>query len=91
MDELQNFADWQKQLEASLRGPETPASPSHYQRLTPQPLEVIEAWGLDFHLANVVKYVARAGYKGDPLVDLQKAKVYLDRKLAILTAQRTPK
>jgi len=46
---------------------------------------VLEAWELDkdFYLGNVIKYVARAGKK-DPSKtkeDLQKAKVYLERRI----------
>lgn len=61
-------------------------SPEHYTRRNPQPLEVIEAWGLDFWLGQVVKYVGRAGYKAGSteLEDLKKARFYLDRKIAIL-------
>jgi hypothetical protein len=41
-------------------------------------IKVIDAWGLDFALGNVVKYVARAGKKSDsPLEDLEKAKWYI--------------
>jgi hypothetical protein len=46
-------------------------------------IKVIEAWGLGFHLGNVVKYIARAGKK-DPakeLEDLKKARWYLDREI----------
>lgn len=46
-------------------------------------IKVIEAWQLDFHLGNVIKYISRAGKK-DPdklLQDLEKAKWYLDRKI----------
>ena len=55
----------------------------HYKNLTPQPIEVIENWKLDFHLANVLKYISRAGKKEgeSELKDLEKAKVYLDRKI----------
>jgi hypothetical protein len=46
---------------------------------------VLEAWNIDkdFYLGNVIKYVARAGKK-DPSKtkeDLQKAMVYLQRKI----------
>ena len=46
-------------------------------------IKVIEAWGSDFHIGNVIKYLSRAGKK-DPdklLQDLEKAKWYLDRKI----------
>ena len=44
-------------------------------------IKVIEAWGLGFHLGNTVKYLARAGRKGDRLTDLRKARWYLDREI----------
>lgn len=62
--------------------------PAHYTRLTPQPIDVIEAWGLGFHEGNIVKYIARAGHKGDRLTDLRKARVYLDRLIAVVEAGR---
>lgn len=58
-------------------------SPRHYQ--TPSGLEaitVIEAFGLGYRLGNTVKYVLRAGRKGDALEDLKKARWYLDREIA---------
>lgn len=56
--------------------------PSHYTRGGVEVIEAIEAWGLEFRLANVVKYVARAGHKGDALEDLRKAKWYLEREIS---------
>lgn len=44
-------------------------------------IKVIEAWGLDFCLGNAVKYISRAGKKGDALEDLRKARWYLDRRI----------
>lgn len=44
-------------------------------------IKVIEAWGLGFNLGNAVKYVSRAGKKGDRLEDLKKARWYLDREI----------
>lgn len=62
-----------------------PIRPKHYHRDSGhEVLEVIEAWGLGFILGNVVKYVARAGHKGDELTDLRKAREYLDRRIAKL-------
>lgn len=46
-------------------------------------IDVIEAWHLSFHLGNVVKYVARAGLKGNTSEDLEKARWYLDREIAL--------
>jgi hypothetical protein len=47
-------------------------------------IKVIEAWNLGFHLGNCVKYIARAGHKGDMAEDLKKARWYLDRHISQL-------
>ncbi len=44
-------------------------------------IKVIEAWELGFNLGNVVKYLSRAGKKGDTLEDLRKAAWYLQREI----------
>jgi hypothetical protein len=44
-------------------------------------IKVIEAWGLDFCLGNVLKYIARAGKKDETIQELEKAKWYLERKI----------
>ena len=70
--------------------PVTTLRPSHYGG-PDNPYEVfnvLEAWGLDkdFYLGNVIKYIARAGKK-DPakeIEDLEKAEVYLKRRIAEL-------
>jgi hypothetical protein len=56
--------------------------PPHYQANGVEAIEVIEAFGLGFNLGNTVKYVLRAGRKGDALTDLKKASWYLDREIA---------
>lgn len=53
----------------------------HYRKLKPEPIEVIESWGLNFHLGNALKYIARSFYKGSRKQDLQKAIWYLEREL----------
>lgn len=60
--------------------------PEHYATLTPEPIDVIESWGLGFHLGQVIKYVARAGRK-DPtktVEDLEKSAWYLNRYISRL-------
>ena len=55
-------------------------NPSHYNQNGIEVIDVIETYAKhDFRLANVLKYVCRAGYKGHPLQDLQKAQWYLNR------------
>lgn len=46
-------------------------------------IKIIEAWSMGFHLGNCVKYIIRAGNKGDALEDLKKARWYLDRCIAL--------
>lgn len=53
--------------------------PSHYNKGKIEVIDFIEDQGLSFHLGNVIKYVTRAGAKGDKLEDLKKAQWYLDR------------
>lgn len=53
--------------------------PSHYNRGKIEVIDFIEDQGLSFHLGNVIKYITRAGAKGDKLEDLKKARWYLDR------------
>jgi uncharacterized protein DUF3310 len=59
--------------------------PTHYggAKNVYETIKVLEAWGLDFHLGNAVKYISRAGKK-DPktrIQDLEKAQWYLTRKI----------
>jgi len=41
----------------------------HYATLSPEPIDVIEGWNLNFRLGNAIKYIARAGRK--PLTNSQ--------------------
>lgn len=54
--------------------------PKHYNRNI-EVIDFIEDYELDFHLGNVVKYVARHNDKGNALEDLKKASWYLTRKI----------
>jgi hypothetical protein len=66
---------------------DSPNSP-HYQRLNPEPINVIEDWGLNFRLGNAVKYISRAGYKGSGVDDLRKAVTYIEREIAAQEGRR---
>ena len=55
--------------------------PSHYTQGKIEVIDFIEDQKLDFHLANAVKYICRAGKK-DPMLeveDLKKAIWYIQR------------
>ena len=51
-------------------------------------IDVIEAFGLNFRVGNALKYILRAGKKGDAATDLRKAVWYLNRELCINTEER---
>lgn len=65
-----------------MQGKEAVDHPDHYRKDTGfEAIDVIEAWGLGFSLGNAVKYIARAGLKGDAVEDLEKAKWYIEREI----------
>lgn len=53
----------------------------YYKSGSLEAVDVIEQFCLNFHLGNVVKYVLRAGKKGDKSEDLRKAIWYLQREI----------
>ncbi len=58
--------------------------PSHYTS-HPSGVEVITITEhMNFCLGNAVKYILRAGLKGDAITDLEKAKWYIEREIARL-------
>jgi hypothetical protein len=61
--------------------------PVHYTqqnvRQPGEPIDVIEAWNVGYHLGNVLKYIARFKFKGG-LRDLKKAHWYLSRFIWLL-------
>jgi hypothetical protein len=63
-------------------------NPEYYggKENTYEAIKIIEAWELNFHLGNVVKYISRAGKKDKTKLkeDLEKAKWYLDRFIGTL-------
>ena len=61
--------------------------PSHYNQGI-EAIDVIESWGLNFSLGNVIKYTLRAPYKGKEIEDLEKAKWYLEREIIRLKKKR---
>ena len=59
--------------------------PSHYMA-HPSGVEcIVVTEHMNFCLGNAVKYIWRAGEKGDLLEDLQKARWYLDREIERLS------
>lgn len=69
---------------------ETINHPAHYGGdTTYEVIKVAEAWGFDkdAYLFNCLKYLGRAGRKGDAIQDLRKLVFYAERKIAALGAE----
>ena len=67
--------------------------PSHYCLGGIEVLDAIEAWKLDYHRGNAIKYIARAGRK-DPAKkseDLRKAVFYLRRLIELVKKRKKNK
>jgi hypothetical protein len=62
--------------------------PKHYTQ-HPSGIETIEVTEhFDFCIGNAMKYLWRAGLKGDAIEDLEKARWYVDREIARLRKER---
>ena len=57
--------------------------PKHYHPGKFETINVIEAWNLDYNLANAIKYISRANLKGDLIEDLKKSIWYLRRRIKL--------
>ena len=52
--------------------------PTHYTKGI-ETYKYIDSWSMDYPTGNVIKYVTRAAHKGTQLIDLKKARWYLNR------------
>lgn len=63
--------------------------PPHYNE-HPSGVECIQiVEHMNFCRGNAVKYIWRAGEKGDPIEDLKKARWYIDREIERLNGKET--
>ena len=63
--------------------------PQHYNA-SPSGIEAIDVLEhMNFNLGNAMKYIWRAGHKGNLLQDLEKAKWCLDREIKRLTKAKS--
>jgi hypothetical protein len=74
------IVDYAKEVD-KLDAPDMINNPPHYTTGGIEVIDFIEAKGLGYHLGNVIKYVTRAGMKGNKLEDLRKAQWYIDRAI----------
>jgi hypothetical protein len=61
-------------------------NPQHYKSGGLEVIDIIEAFGLDFHRGNAVKYLLRAGKKTGEAekTELEKARWYIERAIKAL-------
>ncbi|HZK00025.1 MAG TPA: DUF3310 domain-containing protein [Tissierellaceae bacterium] len=86
--EMGNIADIQEDVLDMLRGLrgelDPIENPPHYNHGKYEVKDVIRDWNLNFHLGNVIKYVARCDHKDNKLQDLKKARFCLDDEIKFL-------
>lgn len=58
--------------------------PEHYKGNKFEAIDIIDDYQLGFNLGNAVKYILRAGKKGDTAEDLKKAKWYIEHEICKL-------
>lgn len=58
--------------------------PAHYNRGKIEVVDFIYDQQLNFNRGNAIKYICRAGFKGDMVEDLEKAIWYLNHELKML-------
>lgn len=64
--------------------------PSHYTAGRKyEPKDVIRDWDLNFNLGSAVKYISRAGRKGNKIEDLEKAMQFLKFEIAALKEEKS--
>jgi len=93
--EFEEYADWVHETKDERIGgweklgyiqDDDPVShPSHYTTGKIEVKDYIADKNFNFFLGNVIKYVSRAGLKGDAVTDLMKARQYIDFEIERLT------
>lgn len=58
--------------------------PEHYKGNKYEAIDIIDDYQLGFNLGNAVKYILRAGKKGDAAEDLKKATWYIEHEICKL-------
>ena len=74
-------------LESGTKYDDPVDHPAHYTSHGVECIDIAET--MSFCLGNALKYIWRAGLKGDLVEDLRKARWYLDREIARLEATPT--
>ena len=71
-----------------LKSAEKQEGGNHYQRMSVEPWAVVSGWPLDqqigFFRGGALKYIMRMGSKDRPVLELKKARHYLDALIEVL-------
>lgn len=63
---------------------------SHYNQSKFEVIEILDDHSLDFYRGNIVKYLLRAPFTGNPLEQLKKAQYYLNRLVRLTSLNQGP-
>ena len=74
--------------EPTKEAPSDPINPSHYKAGGLEVIQIIEAFQLDYHRASALKYLLRAGRKGDEVEDMKKCAWFVDRRIQVLEGKK---
>lgn len=74
----------QKLVFEYTEAPDPVNHPQHYLVGGIETIDFIEAKQFNYNLGNAVKYITRAGHKGNRKQDLEKAVWYLNREIGAL-------
>ncbi len=62
--------------------------PKHYaEGRTIEPWDAIIDWQVSYCIGSAIKYLSRAGRKGDAVTDLKKAIAFIEREIKRLTSE----
>ena len=75
---------WEAILKFLSREDDSVNHPSHYTRGKIEVIDFIADQKLNVNRGNAIKYICRAGFKGDEIEDLEKAIVYLQHEIKVL-------
>lgn len=75
-------------MKSKLRAAETQEGGAHYKKMSVEPWSVVADWPLEqqigFFRGGALKYIMRMGGKDRPVLELKKARHYLDALIEIL-------
>jgi hypothetical protein len=80
-DTVTTYSDFIASLRSTEQQPDMVNHPKHYNVEGYEVIDIIRAFGLNFAMGNVLKYILRADRKGNRLQDLKKAAWYLQNEI----------